>query len=791
MLDKRRNLLIRKAFESAKIVAPGTELTAEEINDAVYTLNCMLQAWSNDGFRLFTMKTGYMPLLTKKNEYSLASQAFSSFSCANITRFENIGATKVSVTSISGAGIGQKLVFLSNVFSKQNIIDDIDYEASVLTLKEPVNMSLYVNDDVFFGETAYAKTEVKQYLSSFSSLVFSEHTLMPSIGDTVFLNYNNSWVKDVIINVDSVTNTIYLGQEYSRGKITKQYIVFGDNIERAKCSQTVLLSPRKLSLSVDAPYAVSASVKSGNVLDEAIDVEKIEGNSVYLTKGVSESTLSLLGVEYIDGKKRYTPSKNISWYDIPTDITTQILDWGSVTEVPASEFDDWGFVTDAVTGQIDMSSLTGSAEIQSYAKVGNDTYVAVNSGEYGALLYKGYNQEWISIKEGTDIKIIVVNSLPYSYNTDDGINQYSGGNSTNVFSLFKIEHVLEFSGKYYLVSEELGDGYKRVVTTEDFVAFSPAYNIPGYVDASNAVVFDGRVYCGYKKTYVSLDMKSFSDISVYAENRAVVSNMLINFNTEALCSYTTDGVTFYPMPTSIGNLSACISVTGCSFLSIYGKRSADGVIGSQILSKSEPNAEWTEQFVVDGRVKNIYKSGNTLFFVSDIEVKSIVLATEIKSNGAEVCLFGEQIGRPQEIMNVVKYNLYSSAQSSMEELSLKDYSQLPHAGADGEPVSYCFFRDAKDGTMMVWGTPKKFGDYLKFTYVEPIALLDNARSIPDIPDEYIGAVIDGLAAELAHEYAAPVDRVQLLQSKADASKEMAILHDNENTSYVISPYQRG
>ena len=79
MLEKQRNTLIKKAFETAKIIAPGTELTALEIDDAAYTLNCMLQGWSNEGFRLFNMKTGYMPLLSKKNEYKLSTEAYSQF----------------------------------------------------------------------------------------------------------------------------------------------------------------------------------------------------------------------------------------------------------------------------------------------------------------------------------------------------------------------------------------------------------------------------------------------------------------------------------------------------------------------------------------------------------------------------------------------------------------------------------------------------------------------------------------------------------------------------------------
>ena len=152
--------------------------------------------------------------------------------------------------------------------------------------------------------------------------------------------------------------------------------------------------------------------------------------------------------------------------------------------------------------------------------------------------------------------------------------------------------------------------------------------------------------------------------------------------------------------------------------------------------------------------------------------------------------FGDVIGRPQELMNVMKYGLTNNSQLPMNALALKDFLLLPREQTDGEPVNYCFLREAEDGKMMIWGTPDKFGEYLRFSYVEPITLLEGARSTPDFPDEYYEAVEDGLAAQLAMEYGLPLDRQQALVARAQESKENAMLHDNEDTSYSIAPNQR-
>lgn len=791
MLEKQRNTLIKKAFESAKIIAPGTELTALEIDDAAYTLNCMLQGWSNEGFRLFNMKTGYMPLLSKKNEYKLSTEAYSEFGSAELISVENIGGTEVKVDSILNMGATQSIFFLNNTLSEENKISSIDYSTGVLTLEKPINIPVYAGDDVFFGKTDVAKTEVKQYASGFSSISLTEHTVLPVVGDVMFVNFAGSWMKVTVSGIDARTSSVYFLPDFGAGKITKPYVVFGPSVGHATLKEGCEITPRKLNLESVLFNPVSLSIKTKDNMNEAMEIENIQGNSIVLKAPVSQKVLELLGKEFISGTKVYPSMQRLKWSQIPSDIISEFIDWGTVTEVPASQTSDWGYVQDIVTNSMDFKSLTGTAKILSFAQSGNDVYVSVESDDDGYLLHKDFSGQWSAIDEGSLTKLFVVNDTVYAYNMSGGLFSIIDDALINKYSGFDVEFILKKDDVYYLVSKTDENGRKKITSTKDFLVFESPYAISGSVDFSNSVEFKGKIYCGHKKTFVSADMKSFSDIGVYAENRAVIGNTLQNFNTDSVCSYSNDGVTFYPMPLAATNVSASVNTKNCTFVAVYGKIGTEGIVGSQVFSANSFGDAWTPQVSVSGKVSDMYESNGVLYIVSDTEVASMDISANIKAESVEAYLYGSPIGRPQEVMNVVKYGLKSGMQLSMEALALKDYSQLPHTNADGEPVSYCFFRDAKDGKMMIWGTPKQFGEYLKFTYVEPIALLEDARAIPDIPDEYVGVVIDGLAAELAHEYALPADKTQALIAKAQESKQVALMNDNENVSYFFEPNRRG
>ena len=430
-----------------------------------------------------------------------------------------------------------------------------------------------------------------------------------------------------------------------------------------------------------------------------------------------------------------------------------------------------------------------------FGKDGNDLYVTVYSSESDTsyLLHKSFGDEWGAIDISSYgmgyARLYMANNSVYLYDTNAGLYVIRSGGLAACYTTNGIERIAKLGDTYYFISPIVSGSTRIVTSSSDFDTFATPWNI-SLPDTSNPAEFLGKLYIGATDTYVTDDMRDLTDIQIYSENRSVIGDRLLNMNMEQYCSYTLDGVHFLPMPLVLSNQSAWGYKDGCTFIAVYGVM-IDGVVGTQIYTANDFNPVWTPQTRVKGRVFDIEFDSQYAYFVSDVEVQSLEYRKSVEAHDGLVAYgYGAPIGRPQEIMNVMKYSLVNLMQLPMNALALKDFLLLPHDQLNGEPVNYCFMREAEDGKMMVWGTPNKFGEYLRFSYVEPITLLSDARSTPDFPDEYYEAVEDGLAAQLACQYGAPVERQQILEARAEKSKEAAMLHDNEDASYDITPNQR-
>lgn len=1069
MLDKERNHLISHAFRKANITSIESEPTEAEISDAAHHLNSMLQSWNNDGFRLFKIKTGYMPFIPKINEYSLATQAYKSIESIKIDRVDRIGATQIKLNTFSNIASGQKIIVVDDIKSNDDVISDVvwgvDEEnnpTATIILKDPLVYNFYKDDVVFYGVFNTATTEVKSYAGAFNTIPFDDYTVQPAIGDTVFFYYNGAWIQKTISAIDATNKTLsFSGTQLGAGSISNGIIVFGTNVNITSLAKDYAVEPRKVVTEGFKQAPVYMCIPTGDTLGTIFDVESsnLQTGEIVLKQPLEEGALLALGENKIIAEVLYPSREELSWNDLTDIIPIQSLDWGSVTDTSDLHVDDWGYVTDAAGALLDWGTLTGAAEIRGFSKsygtkytvatnkkqnvtnkityipqdinlelsdgtltlkAGSKAYVPNGSGVFDVLsitndtsvtqningshlvyvntgrilwaknesgfvsgdtepagindgvwynttanriewytgtgwsgnggrsfpiarvtvsngaissidqVFNGFgfigskafvlpgvkalaangrdendnfvnveitvpdvlvstpqngytgmytvsgsavdvvyydiyaeqetqpdfeNGAWYNPKtnkmyhivngvatavvqsvcmygvaqdgkitsfeqrpesesvynvtdyylvydEGlgwqeidqtgfdfTEIDLYTANNTSFLYDVNKGLYSLSGEAINGVYTAMGIEKILQYNGKWYLVSPKAeGTISRTVVETEDFLTFGTPYTIQ--LDSlANPAEFQSRLFIGSTDTYVG-DMKTFMNINVYAQNRCVVGDRLLNLNSDRVCSYTKDGVNFYPMPMMLTNQTAWGYKDGCSFIAVYGILNG-GLLSTQIFTANDFNPVWTPQVVVPGRVDNIFFDDTDAYFVSDVAVYSLKYRESI--NMPEVLkafAFGEQICRPQQVMNVMKYGFNNQVELPMNPLSLQEFTVLPSSGLGGEPVNYCFFRDAKDGKMMVWGTPNKFGEYLKFSYVEPLTLLEDARCAPDFPDEYYEAVEDGLAAELGIVYGLPLDRQQALVAKAEDSKEKAMLHDNEDTSYNIVPNQR-
>lgn len=795
MLETDRNHLIACAFRKANITSLESDPTPAEIEDAAHTLNMMLQSWNNDGFRLFKIHTGYMPLIPRKKEYSLATEAYKTIAGSPLVRIDRVGATKIKFSSISEIAVMQKFVAVDNISSVPTSISNVDYATNIVSLAVPMEFSIFTNTALFYGEFNTGTTPLRAFAGSFNSFSFDNYIVSPVVGDTVFFCYNGVWTKKIISLVDNQNKTISFSGSLPAGSITNSFIAFGNKLMMANPVQDYPVSPRCVVVDELKEPCEFVAIPAENGQDNVFAVESCDlvNKKIYLVESIDENALAELGEERIEAKNKYLTQSEVVWSDLASIIPVTELDWGSITDSSNLQMDDWGSIVDPATTLVDWGTLTGDATIVGYATGAGVKYVLIKNADTNDL-YLVYDDGsgWTLVDlESYNFSVFGLYSFggkAYLYDSAQGLFVLNRDIVTSIYTVIGIEAILTYQGKMFLVSPKAAGTINRsIVSTTDMTVFNTPYTV-ALDKLDNPAEFKERLFIGKTDTFVG-DMKHFMDAGVYSENRCVIGDRLMNLNTERPCSFTLDGNTFLPMPMMLSAQTAWGSKDGCAFIAVYGYL-VDGVVGTQIFTANDFNPIWTPQVIVPGRVFDIFFDDKKAYFVSDVAVYSLLYNDSVVMKEPTLTyLYGAQIGRPQSVMNTMKLSLVSLMQLPMNSLALQDFLLLP-VETNGEPVNYCFFRDAKDGKLMVWGTPTKFGEYLRFSYVEPITLLSDARSTPDFPEEYYEAVEDGLAAQLAAQYGAPLDRQQILEARAKESKENAMTHDNEDESYDITPNQR-
>lgn len=759
MLEKQAERIIRESGKMAGIITPETDFTAAEIEDAMYNLNCLLQSMNNDGFRLFTMSDGYMPLLPKKNEYGLATEAYKSVQRAKIKSIDNVGALRVELSDLTGISVGQTIRFQNNTMSSTNTVAAVDYENKTVELENPLNMSVYQGDTVYYGLFSMADAVMVSLDTSFSTLTLDTYETVPMAGQNIMFKFGAGWVRATVSSFDADTNVVSFTPAMPAGAISARAVLFGQNINVAQVSNNAVIGPRAITF-LDS---ISCSPKVLGVLSQnssMYDIMRVSGNVVFLENVLPESLVTEVSDAYL--------------------YADRAIEAKTIAEIGAfSNLENPIILSFAISPSLQLALVEDEYE-QKYLYCR-----PANGGSWALYDLSNISGELSGLYVAEDKALLM---------TTAGLYDVSANTSSTLLSDIDVEAIVKFAGAYYVIStKEGGSAARQIVKTVDMANFDEPYSTLGLESVKNPAEFNGKLYIGRTTTTVTTDMVHFEQIPAYAENRCVVGDKMINMNSSQVCTWTGDGVNFEQLPFRESNQTACGYKNGCSVVAIVDTPSIEQEpYCTQVFMTNGQDLDWALKAVVDGVVSAIWFVGNKMYAVSNTEVKEIKITLDNAAHeDVYALLCGEPIGRPQQILNVVKYGFGNQTQLPMDAIPVKEYENLPHRGADGEPVTYCFLREAKDGKMFVWGTPTKFGEYLKFTYVRTLRLLDGVRDIPDFPDEYMAAVIDAFAVELGHQYKIPSNRIQELEAKAAKSMENALLHDNEDTSYRIGITPRG
>lgn len=159
--------------------------------------------------------------------------------------------------------------------------------------------------------------------------------------------------------------------------------------------------------------------------------------------------------------------------------------------------------------------------------------------------------------------------------------------------------------------------------------------------------------------------------------------------------------------------------------------------------------------------------------------------TDSATTGNNVYDYTTAILRPLRVLDARRFDIIGGIETPMVKMSRLDYRDLPNKTNTGTPTSY--FYDplggaTATGIMYIWPAPSDATSAIKFTWSRQIQDFNNPGDNPDLPNEWINALVWNLAVELAPEYDLGGQRFALLKGVAAEKLQMVFGWDREPES---------
>ena len=144
---------------------------------------------------------------------------------------------------------------------------------------------------------------------------------------------------------------------------------------------------------------------------------------------------------------------------------------------------------------------------------------------------------------------------------------------------------------------------------------------------------------------------------------------------------------------------------------------------------------------------------------------------------------------PLHLLQAVRIDSAQGTRISMEITSDYNYNLLP-ANSSGTPIQVTYQPKMNTGVIEVWPVPDAYAASnvsIQLTYLRPIEYFNSATDTADFPEEWVSALIYGLAVRLAPEYGLPLQDRQLLIKEAEVYLQLAEENAFEDASFFLQP----
>ncbi len=170
---------------------------------------------------------------------------------------------------------------------------------------------------------------------------------------------------------------------------------------------------------------------------------------------------------------------------------------------------------------------------------------------------------------------------------------------------------------------------------------------------------------------------------------------------------------------------------------------------------------------------------------------TVTLAATITGTAAAgnaVYTYQTNIVRPLRIVSARRYNFASAIDTQTMVFSRIDYRNQPNKTATGTVTQW--FYDPKgganvNGRLHLWPSPPDVTNAVKFTWCRPIQDFTTAANNPDLPQEWLDALIWNLAYRMAPEFPVPARQYDMVKEQATLTLQNVTGFDREPESYLF------
>jgi len=169
---------------------------------------------------------------------------------------------------------------------------------------------------------------------------------------------------------------------------------------------------------------------------------------------------------------------------------------------------------------------------------------------------------------------------------------------------------------------------------------------------------------------------------------------------------------------------------------------------------------------------------------------TVTVAAALTDSAAEdqpVFNYTTRIVRPLKIKFARRYNISDARDTPIKVISRQEYYDMPKK-TDPGPINSLFYDPLNNtGYLYHWNAVDPVEDLIKFTFYRPIEDFDAAADNPDLPQDWISALVWNFALDLSAEYPVSDAIVKRIASRAAYYLDLASSFDREAEDIHVQP----